>query len=94
MSKQNGTTTRKKRTRLFFEQKGLCFYCSRPMLLAKIPEGMRQPPHLATLDHIVPHSAGGTIANNNTVAACAACNVERGNRDARLFMLKKQGALA
>lgn len=83
---------RQKRTKLYHEQRGLCFYCQEPMLLAKGPASARLPARLVTLDHIVPKSHGGAIAEN-TVAACFSCNNERGDTDARLFMLKKQGML-
>lgn len=85
---------RRRREKLFLAQKGLCFYCAQPMLLATVHTGQKQPPRLVTLDHIVPKSAGGTIGNDNTVAACAKCNQERGTEDARLFMLRKQGMVA
>lgn len=81
------------RTLLFRKQRGACYYCGEPMLLAKVPEGVRQPPRLATIDHIIPKSKGGAFAEN-CVGACAECNSERGDRDARLFMLEKQGVLA
>jgi len=83
---------RKNRERLFAEQRGLCYYCGEPMLLAKIGQGQAQPPRLATLDHIIPRSLGGTNAPTmNCVAACRQCNQERGTQDARMFLLQKQG---
>ena len=48
----------------------------------------------ATLDHIVPISRGGVKSfTANTVLACMECNNQRGSKDARIFMLEKQGAL-
>lgn len=77
---------------LFMQQKGLCYYCERPMLLAKTPAGIQQPPNLATLDHIIPQSAGGAKApTKNCVCACRECNQQRGSKDARLFLFEKQG---
>ena len=65
------------------------------MLLARGPAAGRQPPALTTLDHIVPTSKGGVKAPTiNAVAACRSCNNERGDKDARLFLLEKQGMLA
>ncbi len=89
---------RRERERLFKEQRGLCFYCNRPMLLrhSSHPPGVAHhlPPELATLDHIIPRANGGAWSpRENAVAACLECNAERGTKDARLFMLKKQGAL-
>jgi 5-methylcytosine-specific restriction endonuclease McrA len=87
-------TVQRVRTRLFHAQRGLCYYCNRPMLLAKGPSEGRQPPHLCTLDHIIPLSRGGAFApTQNAVAACAQCNNDRGDTDARMFMLQKQGVL-
>ncbi len=87
---------RNARVRLFKEQRGLCYYCAKPMLLARGAEpGQCNPKRLVTLDHIIPRSMGGPLSpSTNAVAACLACNGERGTKDARLFMLEKQGMLA
>ena len=79
------------RKRLFKEQRGICFYCGEPMRLAK--RWKNPAPNFATIDHIIPKSKGGQLAGN-AVCACLKCNGERGDRDARLFMLEKQGVLA
>lgn len=87
------TTQRKRnqRERLFRAQRGLCYYCQKPMLLA---HGENRKPNVLTLDHIVPLSKGGALSfTENTVAACRRCNSQRGTKDARLFMLEKQGLL-
>jgi 5-methylcytosine-specific restriction endonuclease McrA len=34
----------------------------------------------ATLDHLVPKSQGGTLANHNVKLACLRCNSLRGNQ--------------
>ena len=87
--------TQRHREKLFREQRGLCFYCQRPMLLRNgHTDGAHMPGTLATLDHIIPISNGGAKAPTlNTVAACRTCNGKRGTKDARLFMLERQGAL-
>ena len=78
------------RERLFKEQKGLCYYCETPMLLQHGSQTKRS----ATIDHIIPKSQGGSIGPTlNGVAACLACNRERGDKDARLFLLGKRGLL-
>lgn len=83
-----------KRERLFHQQRGLCYYCRIPMLLGKGRDDARNPPHFATLDHIIPQSKRGSVVSvANMVAACLKCNCERGDTDARLFLLQKQGAL-
>lgn len=80
------------RTRLFKEQRGLCYYCARPMALLKLGEKDRAPSNLATLDHIIPLAKGGARGPTiNCVCACKKCNNERGTRDARLFLLEKMG---
>lgn len=80
------------RERLFWEQKGLCFYCAQPMLLASGTGTDKTRYNQITLDHVVPRSKGGTSAPTlNAVAACFRCNQERGDKDARAFMLEKQG---
>lgn len=86
---------RHERERLFAEQRGKCYYCGCVMLLAQVPNRMRQPDNLATLDHIVPVSVAGTkaTAKGRCVVACRICNQERGTTDARLFLLRKQGFL-
>ena len=82
------------RERLFKEQRGLCYYCAKPMLLSAGTGTQRQPNRLATLEHIIPLANGGQFSPaSNAVAACFQCNQQRGTRDARLFMLEKQGML-
>lgn len=38
-----------------------------------------------SLDHILPHSKGGTNAETNLVTCCSRCNSSRGNRDLEVF---------
>jgi 5-methylcytosine-specific restriction endonuclease McrA len=81
---------RRNRAKLFRAQKHRCYYCGCKMILAKGPADGRCHPKLATIDHIVPKSHGGTY-QENSVAACHACNNERGDMDAREFLLMKMG---
>lgn len=60
---------RRKRTRLYDEQKGRCWYCGKSVARER-----------ATLDHIVPRSRGGTDCNANLVMACRRCNRMKGNK--------------
>ncbi len=46
---------------------GLCYYC-----------GKKFPIKELTLDHIVPLARGGTTTPGNVVAACRACNKDKG----------------
>lgn len=79
---------RRRKERLFAEQNGLCYYCQNPMRLV---HGANGEPDLATLDHVVPLSAGGPRGPTlNTVVACYQCNNERGNRSSRKFLREKQ----
>lgn len=67
---------KRRRTKLFFEQKGRCFYCRRRMSFSqpiKDPRGQR-----VTLDHLTPRSQGGRRGYHNEVAACLRCNHRRG----------------
>lgn len=92
MTRGNTAFIPKVRARLWQEQRGVCYYCSRPALLAKGPAAGAAPDNLATIDHIIPRSKGGAHAGN-MVMACHRCNNERGDADARLFLLQKQGEL-
>ena len=38
------------------------------------------PSHDLTFDHVVPRSRGGRTTWENVVAACAPCNLKKGNR--------------
>ena len=59
--------------RLIREHGGKCHYCGRDV--TKKRDGSR----LATRDHIVPQSEGGTLRPNNLVLACKRCNNIRGS---------------
>ena len=37
------------------------------------------------LDHVIPHSLGGSNHENNLVTACRKCNASRGNRSVEIF---------
>lgn len=70
-------------------QRGLCFYCGGRCYLGKeLPDGY--PPELvATLDHVVPRSSGGTDASYNLVVACVMCNEEKGSSRVTDFVSRK-----
>lgn len=71
--------TRSKRVRLYEKamKDGVpsCFYCGGPMT-------WKRGSSRATLDHIVPKSMGGTMADSNLVLCHFACNQALGNRPA------------
>jgi len=64
-----------KRIALYLRDGLACVYCG-----AGIEDGTR-----LTLDHLVPHSLGGSNAADNLVTCCHKCNSARGNRDYREF---------
>src|SRR3990167_9549789 len=62
---------------LWNKQRGLCFYCSVPMLKAP-PLGQRSHSgRLATKEHRHPRSQGGWHSHKNTVLSCASCNQKK-----------------
>jgi 5-methylcytosine-specific restriction protein A len=46
---------------------GICYYCGKKFSAKEL-----------TLDHIVPLARGGTTTPGNVVAACLACNKDKG----------------
>lgn len=56
------------KNRLWLAQKGICYLCGRLM-----NRTMLGHPHFATVDHVVPRSAGGCGAKNKKLA-CRECN--------------------
>jgi 5-methylcytosine-specific restriction endonuclease McrA len=73
------------------EQKNRCGYCACRMFHSGVPAEHRFRP---TLDHVVPLSAGGKNARANVVAACIACNQEKGSMPADEFQAIVDGRKA
>ena len=69
---------------------GRCFWC-RQMTRRRGPRSGMQAPNLATLDHIIPRSAGGELSMGNVVLSCYACNNARGNLSAEAFLQQPRG---
>lgn len=65
-----------RKAELFQRQRGRCAYCHIPMLFDfESNYGQIKPPlRLATVDHVIPRSAGGTDDPANLVLACGYCN--------------------
>lgn len=64
--------------RAAMRQCGRCHYCGVHMVAAS-PFTRSQRADTLTLDHIMPLSLGGRDIEENTLAACAACNQAKGN---------------
>lgn len=45
-----------------------------------------------TIDHVVPKCAGGTLARDNSLAACHRCNGEKADRALVVFLAMRQAA--
>lgn len=58
-------------------QRGFCFYCGAAMILGGVRDNHGL---LATAEHLVKRSDGGSWSAGNIVAAHAVCNGRRGNR--------------
>lgn len=65
----------KMRQRLFNKQKGRCALCGRQMRL----KGGGFDGNRATIDHVQPLSKGGLDVKRNLQAACADCNLAKGD---------------
>lgn len=63
MGKKESDRLRRARDEALLRQKGRCFYCKSPLTA-----------NLATSDHRVPASKGGTVCRENIAAACYSCN--------------------
>lgn len=58
---------------------GRCAYCGTQVLAPASDNSLGGHPHLATIDHKLLRSQGGSRRNVNVVLACQRCNVLRGN---------------
>lgn len=56
-----------------------CFYCCVEMDFRRLRKSERFPTELATIEHVVPISAGGTHTWDNVVLACWGCNRSKRN---------------
>jgi len=70
--------SKRKRIRLAREQGGLCYYCGVVMTPVEMtPQGTNLVPTMETLEHLEKKEDGGTLRNDNVVAACLLCNSSR-----------------
>ena len=68
--------------RLFRQQNGLCAICG-----SQMGWGFTTGPEMATLDHILPRSKGGSGKIANLRAVHRRCNEERGNDTSDVFIV-------
>lgn len=85
---------KKVRNSVLLRDRCRCFYCGIRVRLVVCEPGEQFPPDMATLDHIVPKSAGGGYNVHNLVTACYACNNSREIRPADEFLAERIGAVA
>lgn len=71
----------KKRKLLWERDGGKCHFCLQPTVLPVQGLDKQYSGKMATLDHIIPQSEGGTDKLTNLVLACANCNQNRGTID-------------
>jgi len=76
---------RKQIVDLFNQQKGLCYYCEKPMTLDLGHW------NTATRDHVIPKSKGGPSKAWNIVAACHLDNQRKSNKPLSVFWPKVKG---
>ena len=63
---------------LWGRQKGRCFYCDVPLYrMRHAGLGWKKFERMATLDHVLPKSAGGG-RQHNLVWSCVDCNIRKG----------------
>ncbi len=71
---------RRLRAVTYVVQNGLCWWCGQKSVYCASLTAGRVRDDDATLDHLIPVSAGGTLERRNCVMACAKCNRRRGHR--------------
>jgi 5-methylcytosine-specific restriction endonuclease McrA len=67
-----------------------CWYCGVKVALDKRAKNGKET--LATVDHQIPLSQGGTDSRQNKVTACTACNHEKADMtvdEYRVFLMRK-----
>lgn len=65
----------------------VCRYCGRKGLVVEVADDATkaQMRHLATLDHVIPKSQGGTDYESNLVVACYPCNQRKADNEASVM---------
>lgn len=68
--------TRARRLAIYMRDGLACVYCG-----ASVEEGTQ-----LSLDHVIPHSEGGSTKSENLLTSCKRCNSSRGNRSVEAFV--------
>lgn len=76
------------RARITEDCGGVCTYCGVEVII-----GIRAYGRLATIDHKVPLSRGGTWKRFNLTCACKNCNNEKGTMTVEEYQASKQAEL-
>lgn len=95
----NSTRRRNLVEKLLASQRGLCYWCRNPCVLAKEHDAekavakreKRNAKGCATIDHLWP--VGHKRRNKDRVAACKKCNQHRGNPAEHLLFEPEGGTL-
>lgn len=66
-----------KRLAIYLRDGMACCYCG---------AGIEDEGNLLTLDHLTPHSLGGSNRESNLITSCRRCNSSRGSRDITAFV--------
>lgn len=69
-----------KRQRIFQKTGGRCWYCGQPLNDHWRGVTPYPPPNAFHVDHVTPRKKGGSNKLENLVAACASCNLSKGNK--------------
>jgi len=84
--KRKNFDNRRKLRRCMERQQCICPYCEREMYF----RGQQLKP-VATVDHVIPLSKGGTNSIDNMVACCTGCNTAKGSMSVKEFMESRNG---
>ena len=59
---------------IFSASRWKCIYCNKEVFFYQERPNTKLPHNMATIDHIIPKSKGGTDKKSNLVCACIECN--------------------
>lgn len=86
-----------KRHRIYARDAWHCLWCANPVVLqaGEVRAGtFTLGERAATLDHLVPRSAGGDNNAANLLTCCSACNESRGDTEAAAWAAQGAGGYA